>query len=321
LEQVIMLSKAEIIQQGQALEALSSRSYHPVIVYLSTKTKASKSSLAGALRLAFGTVGLDYMELSTWQALDYSTLGALQNKLMQRNIVPLTVKHAMYAVRGVLRVAYRLGIISRDRLESALAVELVKSSSNVLAGREIHVQEASRLVQVLESDTSRASVRDRAILALLWGAGLRRAEIAALELGSLELGSARLIVHGKGRKIREVYLSSSALEALKAWLVVRGQEQGALFGAVSKSGRVSLKHMSAQAVYNVVAKRQEQAELERCTPHDFRRSYASNLLAAGIDIATVAELLGHASVNTTAKYDRRSSERKRRASTMIPSPF
>lgn len=316
-----MSKQADIIQQGQELLALSSRSYHPVIVYLSTKTQASKRSLAGALRLAFGTVGLDYMELSTWQALDYATIGALQNKLIERQLVTTTIRHSMHAVRGVLRVAHKLGIISRDRLESALAVELVRGSSNVLAGREILVQEASQLVQVLDTDTSRASVRDRAILALLWGAGLRRAELAALELGSLELGSARLIVQGKGRKIREVYLSSSALEALKAWLAIRGQEQGALFGAVSKSGKVSLKHMSAQAVYNVLAKRQAQAKLERCTPHDFRRSYASNLLAAGIDIATVAELLGHSSVNTTAKYDRRSSERKRRASNMIPSPF
>lgn len=309
-----------IVLDSKALESVNI-SLNPVVVYLAAKTPASKRSLVGALRFAFGTIGLDYMELRTWQALDYSTLSALRSQLLETGKAPSTINHALFAIRGVLKVAKRLELISQAKLESALAVEPIKSSSSVLAGREIQIQEAARLAEVIASDRTPAGVRDRALLAVLWGAGLRRAELAALQRSSLELESARLVVHGKGRKAREVYLSSGALEALKAWLALRGDSSGALFGAVSKSGRISLKHMSSQAVYNALSKRQEQAQLKRFTPHDLRRTYASALLGAGVDVATVAELLGHSSVNTTMRYDRRNSERKRKASSLLPSPF
>jgi len=309
-----------VVHNQQALES-AQYSLHPVAVYLASKTQASKSSLLGALRYAFGTVGLDYASLATWQALDYSTLSALQARLLETQKAPSTIKHALFAIRGVLKVAQRLGHISKAQLESALAVEMIKSSSNILAGRQVALQEASKLGHILASDTSSAGIRDRALLAVLWGAGLRRAELVALQRSSVDLGQASLKVYGKGRKAREVFLGAGALEALSAWLVIRGDEQGALFGAISKSGKISLEHMSAQAVYTILEKRRKQAELERFSPHDLRRTYASSLLDAGIDISTVAELLGHASVTTTARYDRRGAERKRRASSMLASPF
>lgn len=294
---------------------------HPVTVYLASKTKASRSSLLGALRFAFGAVGLQYESVATWQALEYATLSALQAKLLETNKAPTTIKHAFYAIRGVLRVAQKLGYISKDQLESALSVETLRGSSSVLAGRQVEEEEALTLGQVIAEDSTPAGKRDRALLAVLWGAGIRRAELVALERSSLDIEQARLIVYGKGRKYREVFLGEKAIEALKAWLAIRGDKAGALFGAVSKSGRVSLEHMSAQAVYTILEKRQKQAGIQHFSPHDLRRTYASTLLEKKVDISTVADLLGHESITTTARYDRRSSERKKRASSLLSSPF
>ena len=297
---------------------------HPVTVYLASATPAGRASLTAALRFAFEkTLGLDYMELRTWQALNYATLSALQARLIETGKSPATINHAMCAIRGVLKVAKRLGLVTREAVEAAQEVKSIKASSNVLAGREVSKTEVAALFEVCKQDASPAGRRDSAMLAVMWSSGLRRQEVAGLTLSSVELSEeeARIVLTGKGRKTREVFLAQGALSALKAWLAIRGDQEGALFGAVSKAGRISLKHMSAQAVYNALSKRQEAAGIKHCTPHDFRRSCAGNFIEAGVDLSTVAELLGHASVNTTIRYDRRSSERKRRASRLVSTPY
>lgn len=314
----------ELITLPQAFEVTASaEALHPVTVYLAKATPAGRASLAAALRFAFGTVGLDVMSVRNWQALNYATLSALQARLVETGRAPATINHAMCAVRGVLKVAKRLGLVSREAVEAAAEVGSIKASSNVLAGREVSAAEVSRLFDVCRADTTPAGRRDCAMLALMWAAGFRRHEVAGLTLSCIELGEAeaRIVLTGKGRKTREVYIAQGALEALRAWLLVRGTEAGSLFGAISKSGKVSLAQMSAQAVYNALAKRQAAAGLAHCTPHDFRRSCAGNFIEAGVDLSTVAELLGHASVNTTIRYDRRSSERKRKASRLISTPY
>ena len=127
------------------------------------------------------------------------------------------------------------------------------------------------------------------------------------ESGALEVRG------GKGGKDRTVYLPSEALSYVENWLKVRGSKPGALLCPIRKGGKIEIRQMTPQAVLLLVQKRAKQAGVASFSPHDFRRTFCSDLLDAGVDIVTVQKLAGHASPVTTAKYDRRGEEVKRRA--------
>jgi integrase len=90
---------------------------------------------------------------------------------------------------------------------------------------------------------------------------------------------------------------------------------------ISKGKRLQGKHLSEGAVLYILQKRGVEAGIEPFTPHDCRRTFISNLLEAGVDIVTVSQLAGHASVMTTAKYDRRGEVAKREAVKLLNLPF
>jgi site-specific recombinase XerD len=160
-------------------------------------------------------------------------------------------------------------------------------------------------------------VRDAALIALGWASGARRAEIAALwidEARSSDPNTVRLLLHGKGDKNRSIDLSQGAAWALTDWLKLRGKSEGFVFCMILKSGRIVLDHgLSTQALADVLHKRRLQAGVAELTWHDFRRSFAGNLLNANVDLATVQKLMGHASPITTSAYDRRGEEVQRAA--------
>lgn len=120
---------------------------------------------------------------------------------------------------------------------------------------------------------------------------------------------------GKGGRKRTVYLTSEALQIIEEWLAVRGRKPGALICPVNKAGKVELRHFAADGdgIYKLVKQRAEKALVERFSPHDFRRTFCSDLLDTNIDLFTVQQLAGHGSSTTTAKYDRRNEQAKRLA--------
>jgi integrase len=106
------------------------------------------------------------------------------------------------------------------------------------------------------------------------------------------------------------------------WLGVRGDEGGALFVAVNKSGRITnYKNMTPKTIYKMLAKRATEAGVKSFSPHDLRRSFISDLLDAGADITNVSKLAGHASVTTTSRYDRRPEEAQRKAASLLHVPY
>ena len=164
--------------------------------------------------------------------------------------------------------------------------------------------------------------RDAALLAVLYGAGLGRAEVVALDLRDLDTESGELRIRsGKGRRARTVYVTNGARDALLAWLDVRSFQPGPLFLAVDKAGNVRPGRITPGAIYQVLARLQRAAKVKPFSPHDCRRSYITTLLGTGNSIAVVQKLAGHASVNTTARYDRSDEEAKRRAAETLHVPF
>jgi integrase/recombinase XerC len=145
------------------------------------------------------------------------------------------------------------------------------------------------------------ALRDRAVLELLYGSGLRVSEVAGLTVESVDLARGRVLVMGKGSKEREVPMSDPAVEAVRQWL---------------SEGRALVATGSPSLFFNrkgrPIGPRDIRALVEgysgrllpgrRVTPHTLRHSYATHLLEGGADIRAVQELLGHATVATTQRY-------------------
>ena len=156
---------------------------------------------------------------------------------------------------------------------------------------------------------------------MLYAAGLRRAEAVALNVSDYDRESGELRVAGKGNKERTAYATGGAVEAVTAWLMGRGDAPGPLLCPVDKAGRVAVRRLTPQAVLMACRKRARAAGVQRFSPHDLRRSFIGDLLDAGVDLATVQQLAGHAQVNTTARYDRRPEAIRRKAAELLHVPF
>ena len=168
-------------------------------------------------------------------------------------------------------------------------------------------------------------MRDAAILACLYGAGLRRAEVVGLDIDHVDLETGALRVQGKGNKERLVYLSSAAGAALRAWLDARqaAETDGPVFVPITRGPepRPIPRRLGEQSVYDTLARRAREAGVRDLSPHDCRRTFVGDLLDAGADVATVQRLAGHANVATTARYDRRGERAKRDAAHLLHVPY
>jgi site-specific recombinase XerD len=161
-------------------------------------------------------------------------------------------------------------------------------------------------------------VRDAAIMSLLYGCGLRRAELVALNIEDYIKEESELIVRGKGNKQRVVPVGNAA-PALADWLAIRGEESGPLFWGLGNRNRG--RRLTDQAIYNMLRKRARLAGVSRLSPHDFRRTFVGDLLDAGADIVTVQKMAGHADPATTSRYDRRGKRAQHKAASLLHVPY
>lgn len=305
------------------IEALKERAEHnPALVYLASLAPGSRPAMQAALEAIAELVtgGRADVRRLPWAELRYAHLQALRAALAER-YAPATVNRHLSAVRGVLREAWRMGAIDGDAYQRARAVEGVRGS-RLPAGRDVSMRERQHLFDACATDPIPArGARDAAMLGLLAGTGVRRAEVVALDLAHVVLESGTVRVRGKGDKERFVYLVDGARAALEHWLRYRGSEAGPLLCRVRRGGHVFLVRLTPQAVRVVIERRIREVGLRGATAHDFRRTLCGDLLDAGADLASVQALLGHASPVTTARYDRRGERARRKAAELAKVPF
>jgi len=287
---------------------------HPAAVYLASLGEGSLRTMRESLDAiaALLTNGeCNHLTLD-WSKLRYQHTAAVRTALLQR-YAPATASKMLCALRRVLKEAQRLGMMSADDYAKAVDLPSIKETRE-LKGRALSAEEIDLIMNVCEEEGTVIGKRDLALIAILRCSGLRRGELVKLQWRdySPKEGSLK-IRQGKGKKSRLVYLSLEACQYLEAWLDVRGRFQGALLCAVYKGGRVEIRYLSSDAVLKILRKRAFQAGVEEFSPHDFRRTFCSDLLDAGVDIVTVQKLAGHASPLTTSKYDRRGEQVKREA--------
>lgn len=256
-----------------------------------------------------------------WHFLRYEHAQTLRAKLIEL-YKPATVNRFISALRGVLRAAWRIGLITAENYQRAADMKSVPGSS-LPAGREISNDELLSLFSNCSKDNTFAGVRDYAIFSVMYGCGLRRAEIVSLNFADFEKDAGRLRVHGKRGKERYAYLPTGAASALLAWLALRGNSDGVLFLRIRKGNRVCASDpaMTGQAIYTILLRRAISAGLADVSPHDMRRTFVSNLLDNGQDLSTVSKMAGHANVQTTMRYDRRSDDAKRKAALTLQIPM
>lgn len=188
------------------------------------------------------------------------------------------------ALRSTLKAAWRLGQMTGEDYYRARDVQNV-TGETLPAGRELSDGEIAALLNVCQVDPGPAGARDAALIALLYGGGLRRAEVVKLDLDDYDPETGRLVVRGKRRKERTAYLANGAARAMEDWLLVRELDPGPLFWPINKGGRLENRRLTTQAIYNVLKKRAKEAGVSTFSPHDMRRTFVSDLLEAGADIA------------------------------------
>ena len=303
---------------------------NPAMVYLAGLKPSGRYTQGQALNQVAQLLGIPETRneaghvvtflICPWSSLRYQHVAAIRSQLEEK-YKPATVNKALAAVRGVLFAAKHLKQISAEDYQDAREVKGI--TNHILpAGRELGAGEISALMATCENDLTPAGARDAAILAVAYSAGLRRQELAGLELADYDTTTGKLIVrHGKGGKERTAYLVNGAAQAMKDWLSLRGSQEGALFQPINKGGIILRRKMTPQTIYNLFSKRAHEAGVKSFSPHDLRRTFVSDLLDAGADISTISKMAGHASVTTTARYDRRPEAAKQKAAQLLHIPY
>jgi site-specific recombinase XerD len=306
---------------------------NPVDTYLSGKSEATKRMVKSHMNKV--AVLFDYQdyEHTPWASIRYEHLQTLIGVLQQQKHAHTTINAIISAVRGTVKAAMGMKLMSADDYQRVMLVKMV-SGVRLPTGRMMSQGEIKALVDACLSDSlkvknkndgtpkqSPAAYRDLAIFGLMYIGGLRRSEVADLNTEDIDLELKEARVIGKGNKERMLFLDDGTVTAVKQWLACRGDHEGALFYRVLKSGKIQAGRLSDQAIYNVVKKRQSEAGISEISPHDFRKTFISTILEETGDLRMAQALAGHSDPKTTANYDRREIKEMRKAAGCLHFPL
>lgn len=208
-----------------------------------------------------------------------------------------TQNYYLIALRSFLKYLTKRGVKSL----SPDAIELAKVEERHLD--LITLAELERLLAAPKLDSTKG-LRDKAILELLFSTGLRVSELCSLEKDDLDFSKDDFSIRGKGGKIRVVFISPDARDALKKYLGKRADMSPALFVSVSKQGDIDASSpLTSRSIERIVKHYALAAGIgKKVTPHVIRHSFATDLLQNGADLRAVQMMLGHANISTTQIY-------------------
>jgi site-specific recombinase XerD len=222
--------------------------------------------------------------------------------LEQNNLAPSTINVRLAAVRRLAYEAADTGLLSP---ELAAGIRRVKGANplGVRIGNWLTVEQSKKLLQGLPAETVRGK-RDRAILALLIGCGLRRAELVGLKRQDFQIREEHWVVDliGKGKHIRTVPVPAWAKHAVDDWINVAAIGDGPVFRRVNRLGKVWGEGITPKPIWHIFKAAAVNAGIENLAPHDLRRTCARLCHLAGGELEQIQFLLGHASVQTTERY-------------------
>ncbi|MCQ1057892.1 tyrosine recombinase XerC [Photobacterium sp. ZSDE20] len=232
--------------------------------------------------------------VDNWQAVDAGWVRQLASKGMRDGLKASSLSMRLSALRSFFDYLVRQGVLKANPAKGVSAPRKARPLP-----KNLDVDEMDQLLSVDEDDP--LSIRDRAMMELMYGAGLRLSELVSLNVKDVSLRKGDLRVIGKGDKERVVPFAGLAREWVGHWLKVRGQLAAAgepgLF--VSKLGqRISNRNVQKR----MAEWGQKQAVSSHINPHKLRHSFATHMLESSGDLRAVQELLGHANLSTTQIY-------------------
>ncbi|HTP39738.1 MAG TPA: tyrosine recombinase XerC [Steroidobacteraceae bacterium] len=236
----------------------------------------------------------DQQGLADWQALDEQHVRVYAARSHAAGLKPRSVQRRLSALRTFYNYLQREQVLGRNPAVGVRAPKAARTLPDTLDADQM----GRLLALVPENDLDR---RDLAIMELFYSSGLRLAELTGLDLMDLDLADRTTRVMGKGSKARIVPIGRLAVQALQAWIKVRGSlakaDETALF--VGQNGRrIGVRNVQLR----IAAHARRQGLPQHVHPHLFRHSFATHLLESSRDLRGVQELLGHANISTTQVY-------------------
>ena len=271
----------------------------------------AKAAVLGSLRSAESQRGYQHSihEFINWYcseprlSFNKTVVTRYRIHLESRSLAPGTINVRLVAIRRLAYEAADSGLLSP---ELAAGIRRVKGARRlgVRLGNWLTAEQARTLWQLPNAETVKGK-RDRAILSILLGCGLRRRELAELTFDHLQQREdhwAVVDLIGKAGHMRTVPVPDWVKQITDEWVVVAGVGSGRLFRCVSRSGTVWGEGITEKVVWHVVKEFAAKLGVPKLAPHDLRRSCARLCHTAGGELEQIQFLLGHVSVQTTEKY-------------------
>jgi len=284
------------------------RQPNPAVVYVASLAVGSRATVRSDLQTiaTIASSGVLFDQFP-WQKLRHEHTAAIRAQLAERYSARTTNKMLCF-LRGTLRTAWHMELMAAEDFHRAASIKSVRGTPKP-AGRALEETEVDALIETaLETETLQG-IRDAAVVATLYGAGLRRAELSALDVEHWN-GEA-FEAQGKGNKWRLAPLASSYRGEVTRW--TKHRDTGPLFVRIRKGDALTETRLGRQGVNVILADLGHRARVGKFTPHDLRRSFGTRLLDRGVDLVLVQHLMGHENIATTAGYDRRGEAAKMEA--------
>ena len=239
---------------------------------------------------------LSFLERKKIKSADHHNVREYLGILTEKGLSKRTIARKIACLRSFYKFLSIRGRTERNPVEIISSPRLPHRLPHFL-----EISEIERLIDATEND--KFSLRNRAIIELLYSSGLRVSELSGLNIENIDFGSGTVRCFGKGKKERIVPFGSLAKEALEVYLRKDGRESGALF--LNRFG----KRLTTRGVWMIIENERLKAGLFHLSPHTLRHSVATHLLERGADIRSVQEFLGHKRLSTTQIYTHLTTKR------------
>ncbi|WP_376787058.1 MULTISPECIES: site-specific integrase [Pseudomonas] len=292
---------------------------NPLLQYLARLMPSSRTTMQYVLQDAADRLGFEDADIREvpWHLLEPGHVTSLVAALREDGYAPNTTSLYVNAVRGVMNEAWRLSLIDQDHLLKIRSVKPMQGT-RLGNGRNLKRSLIRDLMEVCASDPRPQGLRDAAVIAILYGSGMRKSESVNLDLTQVDFAERSLRVVGKGNRELIKYAPSWAFAHLQSWLTFRRSQLPAgqadddfLFNRIRRGAHITRERITKHAIYYIARQRGAQVGV-KIMPHDFRRSFITRVIEEH-DLSIAQKLAHHTNIQTTAAYDMRDDNERRRA--------